>query len=107
MTRNLDHRVEVAAPIYDDEVKTDILKIMNLQWQDKAKSRFIDAEQQNKYCFESDRLAPPKGCSLVPSQVAIHRYLKRRKRDYESQQKTSNNDPKQFAALDISSIAFI
>ena len=87
MTRNLDHRVEVAAPIYDDEVKTDILKIMNLQWQDKAKSRFIDAEQRNKYCFESDRLAPPKGRSLVPSQVAIHRYLKRRKRDYESQQK--------------------
>ncbi|WP_417442007.1 polyphosphate kinase 1 [Idiomarina sp.] len=86
MTRNLDHRVEVAAPIYDDEVKTDILKIINLQWQDKAKSRFIDAEQQNKYCFESDRLAP-KGRSLVPSQVAIHRYLKRRKRDYESQQK--------------------
>ncbi|MCK7459378.1 polyphosphate kinase 1 [Idiomarina aminovorans] len=86
MTRNLDHRVEVAAPVYDPDAKADILKIIALQWQDKAKSRLIDAEQTNRYCFEAERkVLKPR--ALVPSQVAIHRCLKRRERVYESRKK--------------------
>ncbi len=47
MTRNLDYRVEVTTPIYDDKLKKFIADILELQWNDRSKARIIDAKQQN------------------------------------------------------------
>ncbi|MGM0526745.1 MAG: polyphosphate kinase 1 [Pseudomonadota bacterium] len=75
MTRNLDHRVEVAAPITDSDGRADLLKVMELQWRDRAKSRIVDAEQINRYCCAEERSTNRR---LLRSQVAIYNYFKRR-----------------------------
>ncbi|MDT8347671.1 MAG: polyphosphate kinase 1, partial [Flavobacteriaceae bacterium] len=49
MTRNLDHRIEVLTPIYQENIKHQLLDFFELQWSDNTKSRIIDAEQKNTY----------------------------------------------------------
>ena len=49
MTRNLDHRIEVVTPILDSEAFQKIKKIVQLQLDDKVKSRIIDKDQKNEY----------------------------------------------------------
>jgi polyphosphate kinase len=49
MVRNLDHRVEVACPIYDKAMQAQLKLIFELLWQDTQKARLIDANQSNPY----------------------------------------------------------
>jgi polyphosphate kinase len=49
MVRNLDRRVEVAAPIYCDELKQELKDYFNLQFSDNQKSRYVNHEIENKY----------------------------------------------------------
>ena len=49
MTRNLSRRVEVAFPIYLQEHKDAILKMLEIQLADNQKARIIDREQSNHY----------------------------------------------------------
>ncbi|MGY3927879.1 polyphosphate kinase 1 [Aeromonas simiae] len=69
MTRNIDGRIEVGTPIYDDRLKQRILDILDLQWNDTTKARVIDAEQSNAYVKRGNR-------RKLRSQVAIYDYLK-------------------------------
>jgi polyphosphate kinase len=41
MTRNLDFRIEIVMPILDEKIKKQLLQIMELQWQDNVKARFL------------------------------------------------------------------
>jgi len=72
MTRNLSRRVEVAFPIYDARLKTEIRDIINLQLADNQKSRILDAEQKNKYRTHKD------GEPQARAQMDIYRYLKQK-----------------------------
>lgn len=49
MARNMDHRVEVASPIYDPRLQKEIKKIINLQMSDNVKARNVTFHQDNKY----------------------------------------------------------
>lgn len=49
MTRNLDHRIEVIAPVLDSELKYKIRAAIDLQLNERAKARIIDAHQKNTY----------------------------------------------------------
>ena len=49
MVRNLDHRIEVAAPILDTKIKKELVDIINIQLKDNQKARVLDAELLNKY----------------------------------------------------------
>jgi polyphosphate kinase len=49
MSRNLDSRVEIACPIYDNNIKKEILETLDICWNDNVKARIIDAEQTNTY----------------------------------------------------------
>lgn len=49
MHRNLDRRVEVAFPIYDEDLRRELWEILDLQLADDTKARRIDARQQNTY----------------------------------------------------------
>lgn len=71
MTRNLDHRVEVGTPIYDNEHKETIIEILELQFRDRAKSRLIDSSQRNYYVRRGNKMK-------LRSQTAIYDYLKKR-----------------------------
>ncbi len=49
MTRNIENRVEVSCPIYQEEVKQELLDIFEICWNDSSKSRILDATQNNNY----------------------------------------------------------
>ncbi|MDX7818241.1 polyphosphate kinase 1 [Aeromonas caviae] len=70
MSRNIDGRIEVGTPIYDERLKQRILDILELQLSDTCKARVIDADQKNEYVKRGNR-------RKVRSQVAIYDYLKR------------------------------
>ena len=49
MTRNLDFRIEVSCPVYDQTVKKEIMDILEIQWKDSVKARIHSAELNNEY----------------------------------------------------------
>jgi polyphosphate kinase len=69
MTRNIDTRVEVGFPIYDEELRKEIRDIINIQLADNTKSREINSHNTNKY--HKTRSATPHR-----AQVDIYNYLK-------------------------------
>lgn len=73
MIRNLDHRIEVACPIFDEEIQKELIDIMNIQLAENVKGRILDNEQSNEY-VERKGKEP-----VVRSQVAIYKYLKNKK----------------------------
>jgi len=55
MKRNLSRRVEVAFPILDNNIKTQLIKQLEIQWEDNTKARKIDASQRNEYNTQSGK----------------------------------------------------
>ncbi|HLA64482.1 MAG TPA: polyphosphate kinase 1 [Rhodothermales bacterium] len=49
MRRNLRRRVEVAFPLYDPEVREEVLALLELQLADDVKARVLDPAQSNRY----------------------------------------------------------
>jgi len=49
MTRNLDGRVEVTCPIYDQEIKNELIDNFNLGWNGNVKARKHSENLENKY----------------------------------------------------------
>lgn len=49
MPRNLNRRVEVACPIYDEEIKKELKKMLQIQLMDNTKARILDPGLQNRY----------------------------------------------------------
>ena len=49
MTRNLDNRVKVTCPIYDEDIKQEIIDTYTICWNDNVKAREITAAQDNAY----------------------------------------------------------
>ena len=49
MTRNLDGRVEVTCPIYDEEIKKQIIDTFNIGWKGNVKARYHSEKFENKY----------------------------------------------------------
>ena len=49
MTRNLSRRVEVACPIYNNEIKQELKEMLRIQLLDNSKARILDPELTNEY----------------------------------------------------------
>jgi polyphosphate kinase len=49
MTRNLDGRVEVTCPIYDAEIKSELIDNFDLGWKGNVKARYHSEKLENKY----------------------------------------------------------
>lgn len=71
MTRNLDFRSEVAAPVYDPAIARTLKKIMEIQWSDNTKARILNTLQDNKYAGTGNIQQP------VRAQSEIYTYLSR------------------------------
>jgi len=69
MTRNIDTRVEVGFPIYDEHLRKEIRDIIDIQLQDNTKSREINSHNTNKYHKTHSDLP-------VRAQVDTYNYLK-------------------------------
>ena len=68
MYRNLDHRSEVALPIYDKDLQKQLMTYIQIQLNDNNKARIIDKEQKNEYRKRSS-------AASVRSQDDISRWL--------------------------------
>ncbi len=69
MTRNLDYRVEVLVPIFDQDAQELIQNVLDQQWHDNVKARLLDEHQQNAFVPSKPKAA------RIRSQESIHRYL--------------------------------
>lgn len=49
MTRNLDNRVEITCPIYDKEIKEELIDTFNICWNDNVKARDHASYDKNTY----------------------------------------------------------
>lgn len=49
MTRNIDHRVEVTCPIYDADIKQELIETFEICWKDNVKARDFSSDQENGY----------------------------------------------------------
>jgi len=49
MTRNIEHRVEVSCPIYDEDLKQELQDLFEICWNDNVKARRINETQDNTY----------------------------------------------------------
>src|SRR5699024_4660009 len=49
MARNLDHRVEVSCPVYDEDIKQELLENFEIGWEDNVKAREFNIRNQNEY----------------------------------------------------------
>lgn len=49
MNRNLFNRIEVAIPIYDPVIRTELQQLMDLQWADNCKARIICPQYTNLF----------------------------------------------------------
>jgi polyphosphate kinase len=93
MTRNLARRVEVAFPLYDEEVRAEVLHILALQLADDTRARVIDAEQRNAYVEPSAPDEPRRR-----AQLEIYDYLRRRA---EAEQPTAEPESGWIAVADL------
>ncbi len=69
MTRNLDHRVEVACPIYNKDIQQELQTYLDIQWRDNTKARILNSAQDNQYKRDMSGIQ-------VRSQEAIYQFLK-------------------------------
>lgn len=77
MARNMDNRIEVGCPIYDDNCKQIIIDIMEIQFKDTTKARVIDKDQKNNYVARGNR-------KKLRSQVEIYNYLTGREEEVDT-----------------------
>ena len=70
MDRNLHRRVEVVTPIEDPILRLEMRRILDIQWRDNQKARFLSAERFNE--FRKD------GEGVFRAQMDLYRYFERR-----------------------------
>ena len=70
MTRNLVYRVEVGCPIYDEDIKQELMDTFEICWNDNVKARVFSKAQDNPYKNDSK--------NKVRSQFAIYDYYKKK-----------------------------
>jgi polyphosphate kinase len=49
MTRNIENRVEVSCPIYDNDIKQELIDNFNIYWSANVKARILNDTQNNEY----------------------------------------------------------
>ncbi|KAA3624371.1 MAG: polyphosphate kinase 1 [Flavobacterium sp.] len=49
MGRNLDNRVEISCPIYDEDIKAELIETFEICWSDNVKARIISEDLDNDY----------------------------------------------------------
>ena len=70
MVRNIDHRIEVACPVLEKDLRDEIINIIDIQLKDNIKARELDNELSNQHIN-------PRNTKKIRSQIEIFNYLNR------------------------------
>lgn len=68
MVRNLDHRVEATCPVLDENIRRELMDILEIQLSDNVKARWLDNELSNEYKRDHAK-------KKIRSQIEIYNYL--------------------------------
>jgi len=68
MIRNIEHRVEATCPIKNEDLKQELIDILNIQLKDNTKARILNNELNNEYVKRKDK-------EEIRSQEEIYNYL--------------------------------
>ncbi len=71
MVRNIDHRVEVACPVFEKNIQQELKDMLEIQLKDNIKARILDNELANLY-------VNPRNTKKIRSQVETYNYLYRK-----------------------------
>jgi polyphosphate kinase len=71
MSRNLDGRVEVSCPIYDEAIKKELIDNFDIGWKGNIKARYHSSELDNKY---RDRNGDP----IFRAQLEMYKYYQKK-----------------------------
>ncbi|MDR2810280.1 MAG: polyphosphate kinase 1 [Tannerellaceae bacterium] len=74
MRRNLSRRIETASPVFDPDIKREIIRVLEIQLQDNTKACFIDENLNNNF---KPAIHSPK----VRAQAVLYDYWKQRGED--------------------------
>ncbi|TCK69099.1 polyphosphate kinase [Winogradskyella wandonensis] len=74
MTRNIETRVEVTCPIYDEDIKAELLDMFDIYWSDNVKARVINQSQDNSYRITNTQ-------KKIRSQFEVYDYYKNKLND--------------------------
>jgi polyphosphate kinase len=77
MNRNIYRRIEVCFPVYNEELRAEMLVLLDLQWRDSVQAVWINESLQNN--------PVPAGEEPVQSQLAIHHYLAKKAQGFSDQ----------------------
>ncbi len=70
MSRNLHSRIEVVFPVYDQNLRDELIQILRLQLEDTRKAVFVEADYSNERIFSAAATAP------IAAQEATYEYVK-------------------------------
>ncbi|MFI0490174.1 polyphosphate kinase 1 [Flavobacterium sp.] len=76
MTRNLDGRVEVTCPIYDQEIKNELIDNFNLGWKGNVKARIHSENLDNKYKTREEE-------PVFRAQIEAYKYYQNKAEDFD------------------------
>ncbi|HSD08653.1 polyphosphate kinase 1 [Flavobacterium sp.] len=71
MTRNIDARVEVTCPIYDEEIKNELIDNFDIAWKGNVKVRYHSFKLDNKYKVRNDS-------PIFRAQLETYKYYQRK-----------------------------
>jgi polyphosphate kinase len=69
MTRNIEHRIEVSAPILDKDLQQRIQDMLDIELRSDVKARLIDDKQVNEYRKSKGKIAKLSSQSLIRSLI--------------------------------------
>ena len=70
MPRNIDRRIEVTCPIYDEDIKNELRSYMEIQWNDNVRARILNDKLDNRFRRDRSR-------KKIRTQWQIYDYLKK------------------------------
>ncbi|WP_264564047.1 polyphosphate kinase 1 [Flavobacterium sp. N3904] len=76
MTRNIDARVEVTCPIYDQSIKNELIDNFDLGWKGNVKARYHSYKLDNKYRIRNDS-------PIFRAQVETYKYYQNKVEVFE------------------------
>ena len=84
MTRNIDARVEVTCPIYDQEIKNELIDNFDIGWKGNVKVRCHSYKLDNKYKVREDN-------PIFRAQLETYKYYQKKLELIEELKEDCNN----------------